>query len=159
MQRRYFILAATALAACGASGPVTLPPDSTLILTRHGDRSGSEDLLNDRGRQRARDLVTALDGVALDAIYSPGIQRNLDTAAPLSEARGLTVNRIPQEAPTAALAAASAGRSVLWVGNKGNLTTIWETLGLPGAPPLDYGDLTFLRSDANGRVSIERQRY
>ena len=40
MQRRYFILAATALAACGASGPVTLPPDSTLILTRHGDRSG-----------------------------------------------------------------------------------------------------------------------
>ena len=65
MQRRYFILAATALAACGASGPVTLPPDSTLILTRHGDRSGSEDLLNDRGRQRARDLVTALDGVAL----------------------------------------------------------------------------------------------
>ena len=72
---------------------------------------------------------------------------------------GLAVNRIPQEAPTAALAAASAGRSVLWVGNKGNLTTIWETLGLPGAPPLDYGDLTFLRSDANGRVSIERQRY
>ncbi|MBY6004258.1 histidine phosphatase family protein [Salipiger bermudensis] len=159
MQRRYFILAATALAACGASGPVALPPNSTLILTRHGDRSGSEDMLNARGRQRAQDLVTALDGTPLDAIYSPGIQRNLDTAAPLAAARGLPVNRIPQEAPTAALAAASAGRNVLWVGNKGNLTEIWETLGLPGDPPLDYGDLTVLRSDAEGRVSIERRTY
>ena len=159
MQRRYFILAATALAACSASGPVELPPGSTLILTRHGDRSGSEDLLNDRGRQRAQDLVTALDGVGLDAIYSPGIQRNLDTAAPIAEARGLVINRIPQETPTARLAAASAGRSVLWVGNKGNLTEIWETLGLPGPAPLEYGDLTFLRSDGSGRVSIERQTY
>lgn len=159
MHRRCFILTATALAACGARGPVALQPSSTLILTRHGDRSGSEDMLNARGRQRAQDLVTALDGTPLDAIYSPGIQRNLDTAAPLAKARGLTVNRIPQEAPTAALAAASAGRRVLWVGNKGNLTTIWETLGLPGAVPLDYGDLTFLHSDGAGRVRIERRRY
>ncbi|MCR8550380.1 histidine phosphatase family protein [Salipiger sp. P9] len=160
MNRRFLLLGSAALlASCTASGPVRLAPGSTLILTRHGDRSGSDEMLNATGRTRARALVRALEGQPLDAIYSPGIQRNLDTAAPLAGARGLTVTRIPQETPTAALAAAAAGGPVLWVGNKGNLAEIWETLALPGEVPLNYGDLTFIRSDAEGRVTVERRHY
>lgn len=161
MKRRAMLglSAAALLAGCAGGGPVALAPETTLYITRHGDRSGSDEMLNEAGRARARALVAALEGEPLDAIYSPGIQRNLDTAAPLAEARGLTVERRPQEAPTARLARDAAGRAAIWIGNKGNIAGIWEALGLPEPVGLDYGDLTVLRTDAQGRPSVERRRY
>ena len=95
MLRRHFLtLSASGLLAACAAGPrqLKLAPGSTLIVVRHGDRDGED--LNAKGRERARALVTALDGMDLHGIYSPGIPRNLDTAAPLSAARNLPVNRI-----------------------------------------------------------------
>ena len=159
MHRRTFLIAATALlGACTAErGPMTLAPNATLIVTRHGDRTGED--LSKRGRARARALVNALDGMELTAIFSPGIQRNLDTAAPLAQARNLPVHRLSQEAPTAALARAAAAGPVIWIGNKGNIVTIWEDLALPPPPPLDYGDLHIIRSDSAGRITIERRVY
>jgi len=41
------------IAACAPSGPAWLRPGSTLILTRHGDRTGSKEMPNARGRRRA----------------------------------------------------------------------------------------------------------
>lgn len=158
MHRRHFILTGGALlAGCATGGPARLAPGSTIYITRHGDRSG--DALSATGRVRARALVEALDGMPLDAIYSPGIQRNLDTAAPIAAARGLIVERRPQESPTARLAQEASGRSVLWVGNKGNITEIWENLGLPGEAALDYGVLSIVRSDSAGRVTLESINY
>ncbi|NVK58437.1 MAG: histidine phosphatase family protein [Rhodobacteraceae bacterium] len=132
-------------------------PGSTLILTRHGDHTASEEMLKSRGRRRAEDLVRALDGNEIDAICSPGIARNLDTAAPLATARRLKVIRIRQEASAAALIT-EAGRSVLFIGNKGDLSDIRETLAVPRPPPLEYRELAILRADAAGRVSIVRRR-
>ncbi|MGP6088232.1 histidine phosphatase family protein [Antarctobacter jejuensis] len=160
MNRRFFLLGVCALVpACGmAPGKgLALAPNSTLIVTRHADRDGAD--LNARGRERARALVTAVQEFQVDLIYSPGIQRNLDTAAPLSKARGLAVNRLPQEAPTGGLVRAGAGKTLIWIGNKGNIATIWEDLGLSEPSPLEYGDLHIVRSDAQGRVTIERRRY
>ncbi|WP_236016525.1 histidine phosphatase family protein [Salipiger abyssi] len=153
------LVSAALLAGCAGGGPVRLAADTTLYITRHGDRSGSDELLNEQGQARARALVAALEGEPLDAIYSPGIQRNLDTAAPLAEARGLTIERRPQEAPTARLASEAAGRAAIWIGNKGNIAEIWEVLGLPEPVGLEYGDLTVLRTDDAGRMSVERRRY
>lgn len=159
MKRRIFVLScASFLASCAATpGTLTFAPNSTLILTRHADRDGED--LNAKGLQRAAALVTALDGIPLDGIYAPGIKRNLDTAAPLAQARGLSVKRIPQESPTGPLLRAGAGKTVIWVGNKGNLTTIWQDLGLPEPIPLDYGDLVLIQSDASGRITLDRRRY
>ncbi|MDU8911820.1 histidine phosphatase family protein [Aestuariicoccus sp. MJ-SS9] len=159
MDRRTVIFGGVALlAGCGAaSGPLRLAPGTTLYVTRHGDRDGED--LSDRGRARAQALTGALAALPLDAIYSPGIQRNLDTAAPIAAARSLPVQHRPQENPTARLVRDSAGGHVLWVGNKGNITAIWEALALPTPPPLDYGDLAIVRSDAEGRVTVERRRY
>lgn len=160
MHRRFLLLsiAGCLVTACaGPPGSVRLAPGSTLIVTRHADRDGAD--LSRAGRARAQALVTAFDGLALDAIHAPGITRNLDTAAPLSAARALPVERIPQEAPTARLAASAAGRSVIWIGNKGNIATIWNDLALPPPLPLEYGDLAIVRSDAAGHVTIERRRY
>lgn len=152
---------AAGLAACdGASpgsGQVKLAPGSTLILVRHGDRTESN--LNAKGRARAAALPAALDGMTLDAIFSPGLQRNLDTARPLARARDLPITRVGQERPAPTLASLGAGKSTIWIGNMGNLQSIWDDLGLDGAPPLEYGDLFVVRADRAGRLSVERRRW
>ncbi|WP_417210757.1 histidine phosphatase family protein [Antarctobacter sp.] len=159
MLRRLFLISLVSVtAACGVlPGNLALGPNSTLIVTRHADRDGED--LNDKGRARARALVKAVDGLGVAHIYSPGIKRNLDTAEPLAQALGLPVKRLPQENPTPALVERGAGTVVIWVGNKGNIATIWEDLRLSEPSPLAYGDLHIIRSDAQGRVTIERRRY
>ncbi|SHG76611.1 histidine phosphatase family protein [Marivita hallyeonensis] len=159
MHRRFFLSSLTALAVAGCTTPgsVRLAPNTTLIVVRHSDRDGEN--LNAKGLERSRALVAALEGDPLDAIYSPSIQRNLDTAAPLSDARGLPIERRPQENPAPRLAREAVGRSVIWIGNKGNIQSIWDSFSLPQPAPLDYGDLFIARADANGRVTVERRRF
>ncbi|MCA0922391.1 histidine phosphatase family protein [Pseudooceanicola nanhaiensis] len=132
-----------------------MAPDSRLILTRHADRLGDE--LTAEGQARARALVPALQGVPVDAIYTPGIHRNEQTAAPLAAARGLTLQTLGVENPTADLVRQGAGKSVVWVGNKNNLTAIWESLGLPAPAPVEYGDLAIVETDAQARMTIKRR--
>lgn len=159
MLRRRFVLSLFAISACGPQvpGSFALAPNSTLIVVRHSDREGED--LTTKGIERSHALVSALENVPLDGIYSPGIKRNLDTAAPLEQARGLTLARIPAETPTGPLTRRGAGKTVIWVGNKGNIRRIWEDLSLPEPAPLNYGDLHIIRSDASGQVTLERLRF
>lgn len=159
MLRRVFLAGLLAgVAGCApVPGELALAPNSTLIVVRHGDRDGEN--LSDKGRERARALVEAVAEFDLAGIYAPGIQRNLDTAAPLAEARSMKIRRIPQENPTPRLVSQGAGKAVIWVGNKGNITRIWEDLRLSDPAPLEYGDLFILRSDAGGAVTIERRFF
>lgn len=159
MHRRHFLglSAAGVLTACtaGSPGAMRLAPNSTLVVVRHADRT--EDELTARGRARARALVPVLADIPLAAIYAPDIKRNLDTAAPLAAATGLrtTVPRNPSL--TRHLVRQSRGRAVIWVGNKGNIRSIWQDLSLPGPAPLEYGELAIIRSDASGAVTVERR--
>ncbi|MCJ7873073.1 histidine phosphatase family protein [Phaeobacter sp. J2-8] len=162
--RRLFLFAPLAIgglavSACavGPLAPLRLAPGSTLILVRHADRT--DENLNAAGRARAAALPAALDGLALDLILSPGIQRNLDTAKPLAEARGLVITRLPQERPAARIVALGAGKSAIWIGNKGNLQSIWDDLAPGGEPPLEYGDLFILTADAEGRLLVDRRHW
>ncbi|MDJ0824809.1 MAG: histidine phosphatase family protein [Rhodobacter sp.] len=158
MIKRRFLLALTLfMAACAAPGNVAVPQATTLIILRHADRTGED--LNATGQARAEALVAALQGVRIDAIYSPGIQRNLDTAAPLAAARGLTVQRLPAENPAARLMAAGAGKTIVWVGNKGNLQSIWDAIAAPEPPPLQYGDLFLVTRARVGSPLVERRRF
>lgn len=159
LRRRQFLAlaGAAALAGCAGTGRVDIPRGTTLIILRHGDRDGEN--LNAAGLERADALVTALDGIPVDAIFSPGIQRNLDTAAPLARARGLTVQRIPAENPAARLMAAGAGKTIVWVGNKGNLRSIWDAISAPEPPPLEYGDLYIVTRARIGSPLVERRRF
>lgn len=151
------ILSLLILAACATPGSVAIPPETTLIILRHGDRTTEN--LNEKGIARAEALVAALEGIPVDAIYSPGIQRNLDTAAPLAKARGLTVQRIAPENPAPRLMAQGAGQTIVWIGNKGNLRTIWDSLAAPEPPPLEYGDLFFVTRARVGSPLVERRRF
>jgi len=158
-RRQFLALGGTALLAACASGgaQLTIPPGTTLIALRHGDRDG--EALNDKGLARAAALVDALKGMPVDAIYAPGIQRNLDTAAPLAKSRGLSVQRIPAENPAARLMAQGAGKTIVWVGNKGNLQSIWDALGAPDPAPLQYGDLFIVTRARIGSPRVERRHF
>ncbi len=134
-----------------------MPDGTTLIILRHADRLGDD--LSDKGHARAAALVGALDGVEIDAIYTLGIQRNLDTATPLAAARGLPVETIFGGNPTSRLMSEGAGETIVWVGNKDNLAAIWDSLSLPAPPPLEYGDLFFVEPTDGGPPSVERRRF
>ncbi|KMW59303.1 hypothetical protein AIOL_004285 [Candidatus Rhodobacter oscarellae] len=135
---------------------MSVPPETTLIILRHADRVGED--LTEQGIARAEALVAALEGVPIDAIYAPGIKRNLETAVPLARARGLTVQRIPAENPAAQLMASGAGKTIVWIGNKGNLQSIWDAISAPEPPPLNYGDLFFVTRARVGSPLVERRR-
>lgn len=157
-RRQFLISSIAAMAACTRpSGTMSLAPKSTLVVVRHSDRDGEN--LSIAGKARSHDLVKALESTPLDAIFSPGIKRNIDTATPLATARNLSPQHLPSEAPTRGLITASAGNTVIWVGNKGNIKTIWDDLRLSDPAPLNYGDLHIIRSDAVGAVSIERRHF
>ena len=161
MNRRFMLMGACALiSACAiVPGENVLAPNSTLVVTRHADREGASPDLSETGRARARALVAAVEELGVKHIYSPGIQRNLETAAPLANALDLPVKRLPQENPVPGLTERSAGTVAIWIGNKGNIRTIWEGLRLSDPAPLAYGDLHIIRSDEMGRVTVERRRY
>ena len=80
-------------------------------------------------------------------------------AAPLARARGMRV-RTPLSANLSRhLVQKSAGKTVIWIGNKGNIRTIWDDLALPEPAPLTYGDLAIIRADADGAVSVEMRFF
>ncbi|MCM2560570.1 histidine phosphatase family protein [Lutimaribacter sp. EGI FJ00015] len=160
MQRRMILSLAGAgfLAACTpaiAPGAMRLAPNSTLVVVRHADRNGED--LSTTGSARARSLVEVLSNTDLAAIHAPDIKRNLDTAAPLAQARGLPVVTPRGASLTRQLVRRARGRGVIWIGNKSNIREIWRDLALPDPAPLDYGSLAIIRSDANGAVTVERR--
>lgn len=159
MKRRDFLAltGAGVLTACARPGVLGLATNTTLIILRHGDRTGPD--LNSIGRARAQALVGALEGIHIDAIYAPSVQRNLDTAQPLATDRGLPINRLPANGMATRLINESAGKTVVWVGNKGNLREIWEALGAGGVPPLNYGDLFIVTANRFGMLQVDRRLH
>ena len=160
--RRHFIAlgALAAVSACSQIRFVPLPPGTTLIMVRHGDRDCVN--LSDKGRARAAALVDALDGVAIDAIYSPETRRNIDTATPLANARGLTIQQTKAVTAAEELLAAletEAGKTIVWVGNQDNLAAIWASLALEGPPPIEYGNLFTVSATETGQRQIRRQQF
>ena len=77
-----------------------------LLFIRHGENDYVKSTklagrlpgvhLNERGRQQAQALAESLGKLPIKAIYSSPLERALETAAPLSEARKLKVQQIPE---------------------------------------------------------------
>ena len=127
---------------------------------RHADRDGVQ--LSEKDRARAKALVEALDGTSIDAIYSPSIRGNLYIAAPLTTARGMEIKRTNAFDPANAfldVVAASAGQTIVWVGNMDNLSPIWKSLALDGPPPLAHGDLFIVESVPSAMPKVTRRRF
>jgi hypothetical protein len=153
------------LAGCAAerSRPGTT---TTVILTRHADRTGESEELNETGVERARALVEAVRGLSVTAIYSPNSGRNVATVEPLSAALGIPITRTPQVTLFVAQAIAReildkhAGGVVVFVGNvSGNLQAMNQLLGGSGTGPIEYGELHILTVPDEGPVTVDKRRY
>ena len=133
--------------------------DTTILLTRHGDRDTLAEDLNAKGRARAAALPAAVAEFDIAAIYSPDKQRNLDTAVPLSQQRGIAVTILDPLAAADILRSAHPDRAVIWIGNTDNLEKIFAELGGTGAPPEFYGDIYVLTLTSAGETSVEKRHY
>tara|TARA_B100000780_G_scaffold83923_1_gene57391 strand:+ start:979 stop:1455 length:477 start_codon:yes stop_codon:yes gene_type:complete len=153
--RRLFLLGM--LAACAAPEQTKMPTGTRLILLRHAERNNLN--LTKQGRARAKLLVHVLADVHIDAIYSPRLKRNLDTVLPLAAARGLNVRYLPTDNPTAQLMADGAGTTIVWVGNKGNIASIWKALNISGSAPMAHADLHFIDTTRFGRPKATSQDF
>jgi broad specificity phosphatase PhoE len=68
---------------------------TTIILIRHAERDNFFNI-TEQGRHRAIALVEAVKDMGINAIYSPDLERNLDTVRPLADHLKLTITRTPR---------------------------------------------------------------
>jgi len=156
-----------ALAGCVADRVQSRPgTTTTVIVTRHADTDPGGGQLNATGRERARALADTVGDMRITAIYSPDLERNLDTVRPLASRLGIEITRTAGVSVFAADSIAReildkhAGGVVLWVGNvSGNLQAIYRRLGGTGMGPVEYGDLYILTVPDNGPVGVVKKRY
>jgi hypothetical protein len=66
---------------------------TTVVLTRHADTDPGVGQLNATGRERARALADTVGDMRITAIYSPDLERNLDTVRPLASRLGIEITR------------------------------------------------------------------
>ena len=138
---------------------------TTIILTRHAERTQVTKVLTEKGRQRARDLVGAVAGREIVAIYSPDLERNLDTARPLAEHLGIEITVQPANSTPLVdqivddMLKRHAGKTVLWVGNVANLSAMYWHLGGDGEGPIGYGDLFIVTLPDTGPATVEKRHY
>ncbi len=132
---------------------------TTVILVRHADRNMFSPDLNETGRARAAALPKAVAKFDIKAIYSPDLKRNLDTAKPLAQLRGIKIKVIKDSQVASRLVNENPGKVVLWVGNSANLEEISRDLGGEGRAPLSYGDLYILRVPDKGETEVIKRHF
>jgi hypothetical protein len=138
---------------------------TTIILIRHAERDNFFNITA-QGRERAKALVDAVSDMGIKAIYSPDLERNLDTVTPLANHLGIDitltpriskpmVNKIVREILTK-----HTGEVVLLVGNgSGNLRSLHQRLGGTGEGPYQYGDLYIYTIPDQGPVIVVKSRF
>lgn len=160
---RTFGLLVTALLSADA-GAVT-----TVIVVRHAEKAtASADMkgdppLTEAGTARAKQLVTAVEGLKPAAVLSTDTARTRATAAPVAERFKLQTELV--DAKPAAVAAAvrrHAGQTVLVVGHSNTVPAIVVELGAPRPNDLcdgEFDNLYVVRVPASGPATVEQKKY
>ena len=154
------------LLGCAGSKLYSKPETpTTVLLIRHAERDNFF-ILIPQGRKRAQALVDAVGDMGITAIYSPELERNLDTVTPLAKHLGINITFTPRISKPAVdrivreILANHTGEVVLLVGNgSGNLRTLHHRLGGTGEGPYQYGDLYIYIIPDQGPVKIIKSRY
>ena len=161
----WLLIGTLVMGSLGCASRVYSPEGTatTVILVRHAERTLITKQLTDAGLARAMALPEALEDIALTAIYSLDLARNVDTVKPLAQQRGLDIIRFPAKMDvddiTHRLINDHPGKTVLWVGNTTNLDRIYPDLGGVGQPPINYGDLFILTVSDRGETRVVKRRF
>jgi hypothetical protein len=138
---------------------------TTVILIRHAERDNFFNI-TDQGRKRAKALVNAVKDMGIAAIYSPNLERNLETVRPLANHLELDISLTPKikkplvDKIVGEILNKHTGEVVLLVGNgSGNLRSLHHRLGGTGDGPYQYGDLYIYSITDQGPVKVIKSRY
>lgn len=157
MFRRDFLTLAGSAAVLGACA--ARPPElhGRLIVLRHADRTFS--MLNETGVARAKRLPEAVADLPIDAVYCTPRPRNIATATPLAQARGLPVNTLTAYGAGTKMLTAHPGETVTWVGNQENLAFFYTELRIPAKPPVQFGQIHVVTLPRGGGMPIVEMRH
>jgi hypothetical protein len=138
---------------------------TTVILIRHAERDNFFNITA-QGRERAKALVDAVKDMGVTAIYSPDLERNLDTVTPLANHLGIDITLTPRiskpvvDKIVSEFLSKHTGEVVLLVGNgSGNLRALHQRLGGTGDGPYQYGDLYIYSISAQEQVKVIKSRF
>jgi broad specificity phosphatase PhoE len=140
-----FIVAMSVLATLAASGSALAEP-SAIYLVRHAEKSaaGKDPDLTPQGQARARNIAVILGKAGITAIFSTPTARTQQTAAPLAQRTGVTVQLYDPRGPQALADKVMASNgAVLVVGHSNTLPELVRLFG--GAPGTDIGEEEFDR--------------
>jgi broad specificity phosphatase PhoE len=136
---------------CAALATLSLLPGlaaaepSAIYLVRHGEKlAGQDPELSPRGQERARHVAAILHRAGITAIFSSKTVRTQQTAAPLAQQTGLSVQLYDPMAPRALVEQVrKLTGAVVVVGHSNTLPELVRLFG--GAPGADIADDEFDR--------------
>ena len=161
-----FILLCGCWAGCKVPKEDSQPgATTTVILIRHAERDNFF-TITAQGHKRAQAIVDAVKDMDIMAIYSPDLERNLDTVTPLANHLGIDITLTPRISKSTVNKIVSdiltrhRGEVILLVGNgAGNLRLLHQRLGGTGEGPYTYGDLFIYTIPDQGPVKVKKSRY
>jgi Histidine phosphatase superfamily (branch 1) len=162
----FTIVLCTFLSGCtGAEKDSNPQKATTVILIRHAERDNLF-VITAEGRERAKALVDAVGDMEIAAIYSPDLERNLDTVKPLADHLRIDITLAPRfsestiEKIVTAILTRHRGEVVLLVGNgSGNLRALHQRLGGTGDGPYQYGDMFLYTIPNHSPVEVKKSNY
>ena len=160
-----FLLLGGLFGTAGSEVPSKPDRTTTVILIRHAERDNFFNI-TPQGRERAEALVDAVGDMGITAIYSPDLERNLDTVTPLANHLKIEITLTPRiskpiiDKIVNGILTKHKGEVVLLVGNgSGNLRSLHHRLGGTGDGPYRYGDLFIYTISEQGPVNVIKARY
>ena len=134
-----------ALAALSLLPALASAEPSAIYLVRHGEKlAGQDPELSPQGQARANNIAAILHRAGITAIFSTPTNRTRQTAAPLAQRTGLSVQLYDRAAPKALVEKVRAlSGAVVVVGHSNTLPELVRLFG--GAPGPDIADDEFDR--------------
>ena len=149
----------------GSEGDSKPGTTTTVILIRHVERDNFF-ILTALGHERAKALVEAVGNMGIKAIYSPNLERNLDTVKPLADHLGIDISLTPRiskqvvDKIVGLILTRHRGEVALLVGNgAGNLRSLHHRLGGTGEGPYQYGELFIYTIPDQGPVKVIKLKF
>ncbi len=160
-----FLILGCLFGNAGSEVPSKPGTTTTVILIRHAERDNFFNITA-QGRERAKALVDAVKDMGVTAIYSPDLERNLDTVTPLANHLGIDITLTPRiskpvvDKIVSEFLSKHTGEVVLLVGNgSGNLRALHQRLGGTGEGPYQYGDLYIYSISEQEQVKVIKSRF
>ena len=138
---------------------------TTVILIRHVERDNFF-IVTPAGHERAKALIDAVKDMNITAIYSPDLERDLDTVRPLADYLKIEItltsrlNEKTTDKIVSDILYKHRGETVLIVGNgSGNLRALHQRLGGKEEGPYQYGEMFLYTIPDQGPVEVKKLRY